>query len=114
MKSGNVLIIENSGVDKSTLIHAVLGKEKAETGQGIKGTMDYLEIYESDENPFRIIDSVGGESSLIKKIQAVNVVKNGQWKVQKKAMKTVKLMRFAFAQMERQVNYKQRQQKRES
>lgn len=32
MKSGNVLIIGNSGVDKSTLIHAVLGKEKAETG----------------------------------------------------------------------------------
>lgn len=75
MKRGNVLVIGNSGVGKSTLINAVLGEEKAETGWGTKGTTDRLEIYESDEIPFRIIDSVGFEPSLIKKMQAVNAVK---------------------------------------
>ncbi len=75
MKRGNVLVIGNSGVGKSTLINAVLGEEKAETGWGTKGTTDHLEIYESDEIPFRIIDSVGFEPSLIKKMQAVNAVK---------------------------------------
>ena len=75
MKRGNVLVIGNSGVGKSTLINAVLGEEKAETGWGTKGTTDHLEIYESDESPFRIIDSVGFEPSLIKKMQAVNAVK---------------------------------------
>lgn len=51
MKRGNVLVIGNSGVGKSTLINAVLGEEKAETGWGTKGTTDHLEIYESDEIP---------------------------------------------------------------
>lgn len=75
MKRGNVLVIGNSGVGKSTLINAVLGEEKAETGWGTKGTTDHLAIYESDEIPFRIIDSVGFEPSFIKKTQAVNAVK---------------------------------------
>lgn len=75
MEKGNVLVIGNSGVGKSTLINAVLGEEKAKTGCGTKGTTEYLEIYESDEVPFRIIDSVGFESSFIKKRQAVHAVK---------------------------------------
>lgn len=75
MGRGNVLVIGNSGVGKSTLINAVLGEEKAKTGWGTKGTTDNLEIYESDEIPFRIIDSVGFEPSFIKKTQAVNAVK---------------------------------------
>lgn len=70
-----MLVIGNSGVGKSTLINAVLGEEKAETGWGIKGTTNHLEIYESDKIPFRIIDSVGFEPSFIKKTQAVNAVK---------------------------------------
>ncbi len=53
MKRGNVLVIGNSGVGKSTLINAVLGEEKAETGWGSKGTTNCLDIYESDEIPFR-------------------------------------------------------------
>ena len=75
MKRGNVLVIGNSGVGKSTLINAVLGEEKAKTGWGTEGTTNYLEIYESDEIPFRMIDSVGFEPSFIKKVQAVNAVK---------------------------------------
>ena len=75
MEKGNVLVIGNSGVGKSTLINAVLGEEKAKTGCGTKGTTEYLEIYESDEVPFRIIDSVGFEPSFIKKRQAVHAVK---------------------------------------
>lgn len=75
MERGNVLVIGNSGVGKSTLINAVLGEEKAKTGWGIKGTTDHLEIYESEEIPFRIIDSVGFEPSFIKKRQAINAVK---------------------------------------
>lgn len=75
MERGNVLVIGNSGVGKSTLINAVLGVEKAETGWGTKGTTDHLEIYESDEIPFRIIDSVGFEPSFIKRTQAINAVK---------------------------------------
>ena len=75
MKRGNVLVIGNSGVGKSTLINAVLGDEKAKTGWGSKGTTEHLEIYESDRIPFRLIDSAGFEPSFIRRIQAVNAVK---------------------------------------
>lgn len=75
MKRGNVLVIGNSGVGKSTLINAVLGEEKAKTGWGITGTTDRLEIYESKSIPFRIIDSVGFEPSFIKRQKAINAVK---------------------------------------
>ena len=74
---GNVLIIGNSGVGKSTLINAVLGKEVAPTGWGTRGTTDKLEIYQSPDNkvPFRIIDTIGFEPSYLKQRAAVNAVK---------------------------------------
>lgn len=75
MERGNVLVIGNSGVGKSTLINSVLGDEKAKTGYGISGTTDKLEIYESEEIPFRIIDTVGFEPSFIKERKAINAVK---------------------------------------
>ncbi len=76
MERGNVLVIGNSGVGKSTLINAVLGEERAKTSWGgSTGTTSRLEIYESDEIPFRVIDSIGFEPSFIKRIQAVNAVK---------------------------------------
>lgn len=75
MEKGNVLVIGNSGVGKSTLINSVLGDEKAKTGYGTTGTTDRLEIYESEEIPFRIIDTVGFEPSLIKGRNAINEVK---------------------------------------
>ncbi len=75
MEKGNVLVIGNSGVGKSTLINAVLGEEKAETGWGTKGTTDELAIYESEIIPFRIIDTVGFAPSFIKEHKAINAVK---------------------------------------
>lgn len=75
MERGNVLVIGNSGVGKSTLINSVLGEEKAKTGWGTKGTTDKLEIYESHKVPFRIIDSIGFEPTFIKEQKAINAVK---------------------------------------
>lgn len=75
MQKGNVLVIGNSGVGKSTLINAVLGKKAAKTGYGIKGTTNNLELYEGDELPFRVIDTIGFEPTLIKEQMAVNAVK---------------------------------------
>ena len=75
MNLGNVLIIGNSGVGKSTLINAVLGKDVAKTSWGTSGTTKRLEIYESDDIPFRIIDTIGFEPSFIKEQRAVNAVK---------------------------------------
>lgn len=72
---GNVLVIGNSGVGKSTLINAVLGKDAAKTGWGIEGTTQKLEIYESEKIPFRIIDTLGFEPSFFKRQRAINAVK---------------------------------------
>ncbi len=77
MERGNVLVIGNSGVGKSTLINAVLGVEKAKTGAGISGTTDKLEIYESEELPFRVIDTIGFEPSYLKELSAIHAVM--QW-----------------------------------
>lgn len=76
MERGNVLVIGNSGVGKSTLINAVLGEEKATTGGGISGVTSALEIYESDAIPFRIIDSIGFEPSWLKRRKAIGAVKD--------------------------------------
>lgn len=75
MERGNVLVIGNSGVGKSTLINAVLGENCAITGYGTAGITKRLSIYESPKIPFRIIDTVGFEPSLIKEFEAINAVK---------------------------------------
>ncbi|NHM17024.1 DUF697 domain-containing protein [Eggerthellaceae bacterium zg-887] len=78
MEYGNVLVIGNSGVGKSTLINAVLGdaaEEKAPTSVGIRGTTKELRIYESDAIPFRIIDTIGFEPSFFKRNAAIKAVK---------------------------------------
>lgn len=46
MNKGNVLVLGNSGVGKSTLINAVLGEERAETGFGITGTTKVTKLLE--------------------------------------------------------------------
>lgn len=75
MEKGNVLVIGNSGVGKSTLINAVLGENRAVTGYGTAGTTKELCIYESQEIPFRIIDTVGFEPSFLKEQAAISAVK---------------------------------------
>ena len=75
MGKGNVLVIGNSGVGKSTLINAVLGIERAETNWGPAGTTKELKLYETDGIPFRLIDTVGFEPNWIKEMQAINSVK---------------------------------------
>ncbi|MDO4437239.1 MAG: 50S ribosome-binding GTPase [Coriobacteriaceae bacterium] len=75
MDKGNILVIGNSGVGKSTLVNAVLGEERAETSRGISGTTKELKIYSSDSAPFNIVDSVGFEPSWRKRTQAINAVK---------------------------------------
>lgn len=75
MEKGNVLVIGNSGVGKSTLINAVLGEERAETSWGPEGTTRELKLYEAEGVPFRIIDTVGFEPSFLKERQAINSVK---------------------------------------
>ncbi len=55
-RKGNVLVIGNSGVGKSTLINAVVGEQVAVTGRGTAGQTNRLEIYgEDDASPFRIM-----------------------------------------------------------
>lgn len=75
MEKGNVLVIGNSGVGKSTLINAVLGEDVAPTGWGNSGLTGKLEVYESENTPFRVIDTIGFEPSLIKKHKAIHAVK---------------------------------------
>lgn len=75
MQRGNVLVIGNSGVGKSTLINAVLGENRAKTSFGTTGTTSKLEIYESGALPFRIIDTIGFEPSWFKERKAINAVK---------------------------------------
>jgi uncharacterized protein (DUF697 family)/GTPase Era involved in 16S rRNA processing len=74
MQRGNVLVIGNSGVGKSTLINALLGEERAKTGWGTEGTTEELAIYESEKLNFRLIDTVGFEPSWFKGMRAINAV----------------------------------------
>lgn len=60
MKKGNILFLGNSGVGKTTLINSILGTDAA-TGIGTSGTTQELRVYENDEIPFRIIDTIGFE-----------------------------------------------------
>lgn len=70
MKSGNVLVIGNSGVGKSTLINSVLGQEVTTTKYATKK----LDIYQNNEVPFRIIDSIGFEPNFKNEWKAIYAV----------------------------------------
>ena len=76
MKLGNVLVLGNSGVGKSTLINAVLGENKAKTGWGTTGTTTKLELYEpeNEDIPFRIIDSIGFQPGRMQQRRAIRAV----------------------------------------
>lgn len=72
---GNVLVLGNSGVGKSTLINAVIGDDIAKTSFGTRGTTEELAIYASPSVPFRVIDSIGFEPSPIKSLRAIHAVR---------------------------------------
>ncbi len=75
MKKGNVLFLGNSGVGKTTLINSILGTDAA-TGIGVSGTTKETKIYENDEIPFRIIDTMGFEPvKFLQPNKAINDVK---------------------------------------
>lgn len=78
MAKGNVLVVGNSGVGKSTLINAVLGENKAAVGFGIKGTSSEITVYEGEGIDFNLIDTVGFEPP------------KAFWELEPKAIKTVR------------------------
>ena len=77
MTAGNVLVIGNSGVGKSTLINAFLDEDEiaARVGWGISGTTSTLEIYPAKKVPFQLIDTIGFEPSFLKRAKAIKAVK---------------------------------------
>ena len=62
MERGNVLVIGNSGVGKSTLIHAVLGERTKTTMTRELLVREPLED-QKEEIRFRMIDTIGFEPS---------------------------------------------------
>lgn len=75
MNKGNVILIGNSGVGKSTLINAVIGKKEALTGYGTEGTTKKIKIYENADVSFRLIDTIGFEPSFWGTSKAVSAVR---------------------------------------
>ena len=71
---GNVLLIGNSGVGKSTLLNAVLGEEAAITGFGISGTTKECKRHGDENSPFYIIDTMGFEPTWWERRKAVKQI----------------------------------------
>lgn len=68
---GNVLVIGNSGVGKSTLINSVIGSEEALTGRGSEGTTKDVRIYTAEEIGLRLVDTAGFEPNFFKKAKVI-------------------------------------------
>lgn len=78
----NVLLLGTSGCGKSTLINSILGSESAETGTGQAVTKN-ISVYQDDDLPFRMIDTVGYEYGFFKQ----NKIKNDLVKFCKEGVK---------------------------
>ena len=70
----NVLLLGTSGCGKSTLVNALLGEEKAKTGVGDPVT-NKIDVYESKDLPFRMIDTAGYEFDFLQGVKQKNVEK---------------------------------------
>ena len=71
---GNILVIGNSGVGKSTLINSVIGSEDALTGRGSEGTTKELQIYTAEDIGLRLVDTAGFEPNLLKQQKIIRDV----------------------------------------
>lgn len=96
MEIGNVLVIGNSGVGKSTLINAVLGENVAKTDWGSDGVTKELVLYASEKVPFRLIDTIGFEPSVFKRTRAINAVKKWSKESAKKSEEATRINAIWF------------------
>lgn len=87
MEKGNVLLIGNSGVGKSTLINSILGEKIADTGVGIEGVTKKVTVHDKDEVPFRLIDTAGLEPSYLKQRKTIREIKKWSEKSAKEGYK---------------------------
>ncbi|MDD3251353.1 MAG: 50S ribosome-binding GTPase [Lachnospiraceae bacterium] len=74
MEKANVLVMGNSGTGKSTLINAVFKFDRAKTGGGPAVTRE-MAIYESEQIPFRAIDTRGLEYGLLEQMKTKNAIR---------------------------------------
>ena len=74
MEKANVLVMGNSGTGKSTLINAVFKFDRAKTGGGPAVTRE-MAIYESEQVPFRAIDTRGLEYGLLEQMKTKNAIR---------------------------------------
>lgn len=81
-EKANVVVMGASGAGKSTLINAIMNSN-ARVNNGEAGTSD-LSIYERDEIPFRLIDTVGLEPGVFEQRSAIHKVQ--EWS--KKSIKS--------------------------
>lgn len=76
MNKGNVLILGNSGVGKSTLINAIYKSNVAEVANATtEGVTKKLQIYDKESMPFRLIDTVGFEPGFFRNFLIIRKVK---------------------------------------
>lgn len=67
MEKGNILILGNSGVGKSTLINAIYKSNVAAVAKATtEGVTKKLKVYERESMPFRLIDTIGFEPGLFR------------------------------------------------
>lgn len=72
---GNILVLGNSGVGKSTLINAVTGTSSALTVKGSTCTTKEIAIYTSDDIELRLVDTPEFEPSILGQNKIIHDVK---------------------------------------
>ena len=76
MDKGNVLIMGNSGVGKSTLINAIFESDVAQTANAqTEGVTKRIQVYDKEGMPFRLIDTIGFEPGFLRNFSIKRAVK---------------------------------------